>query len=83
MGEKEEITLRLETFNNNEYILADDCINAIGEHRKEIERLNNIIEQLVDIIVDSLNVETVEKALNISIDDFRIWVKEKLKGEDK
>ena len=52
------------------------------EMKEEIERLNNIIEQLIDIIVDNLNADVFEKACNMSIDDFRIWIKEKLKGED-
>lgn len=42
----EEITLRLETFNDKEYILADDCIKAIGIHRKTNTKLHKEIERL-------------------------------------
>lgn len=42
----EEITLRLETFNDKEYILADDCIKAIGIHRKTNTKLHKEIKRL-------------------------------------
>ena len=43
---KEPITLHLETFNNEEYILADECIKAIGIHRKTNTKLHKEIEGL-------------------------------------
>lgn len=43
---KEPITLHLETFNNEEYILADECIKAIGIHRKTNTKLHKEIKRL-------------------------------------
>ena len=88
---KEPITLHLETFNNEEYILADECIEAIGLHRrtntelhqtieerdKEIERLNNIIKEAINYIDD--NTYYKDHKGHINIDDLYII----LKGVDK
>ena len=85
---KEPITLHLETFNNEEYILADECIEAIGLHRrtntelhqtieekdKEIERLNNIINKIKSIIYNSIEYNALTKVALIS---------ESLQGSDK
>lgn len=46
---------------------------------KEIERLNNIIDNLIDIIAISLKDDVVEKAFNMNLDDFKIWIKEEIK----
>ena len=43
---KEPITLHLETFNNEEYILADECIKAIGIHRNTNTKLHKEIKRL-------------------------------------
>lgn len=93
---KEPITLHLETFNNEEYILADECIEAIGLHRrtntelhqtieekdKEIERLNNIINELEEWLF----VQIVINSEDDMIDTLYSWVLDKikeLKGSDK
>lgn len=83
-GNNEEINLRLEPFNDKEYILADDCIKAIGIHRKtnsklheEIERLNNIISNMEEELM-LLYLDFVEFNVDEAKEEIR-----KLKGSDK
>lgn len=85
--------LKQESKRDNKDVLLFGCYGMRGygksyyEKLKEkdlkIKRLNNIIDDLVDIIAISLDVNKVEKAFNISFDDFIIWIKEKIKEVDK
>lgn len=59
------------------FYMGADFLN--DDLNQEIKRLNNIIDQLIDTIAISLNDDAVEKAFNMNLDDFKIWIKEKLK----
>ena len=60
---KEPITLHLETFNNEEYILADECIKAIGIHRKTNTKLHKEIKRLKEeyVILQNASDEVEEE----------------------
>lgn len=80
----EEITLRLETFNDKEYILADECIKAIGIHRKtntklhkEIKRLKEeymILQNASDEVEEELQ-QRIDKALSY-LRDIGNWLRD-------
>lgn len=66
-----------------EYVMLQNASDEVEEEKdKKIERLNNIIDELIDIIAEGLKVDVVEKAFNMSFDDFKIWLKENIKGDN-
>lgn len=76
---KEPITLHLETFNNEEYILADECIKAIGIHRKTNTKLHKEIKRLKEEYMILQNAsDEVEEAKDREIERLKCII-EKLK----
>ena len=86
---KEQMKLSKEDVIANYWYTFQDNVERLGiEHQlelkdKKIERLNNIIDELIDIITSSLDVDIVEKRFNMNFDNFKIWLKEELKRDDK
>ena len=74
---KEPITLHLETFNNEEYILADECIKAIGIHRKTNTKLHKEIKRLKEEYVMLQNAsDEVEEEKDKEIERLHSIIKE-------